>query len=67
LAISSFNIAQKRGWDDIPGRIELIKGISYFELEEIDKAKENLVLATNYDDTKDTAEGWLSYIKQFEL
>ena len=67
LAISSFNIAKKRGWDDIPGRIELIKGISYFELEEIDKAKENLVLATNYDDTKDTAEGWLSYIKQFEL
>ena len=59
---------RKRGWDDIYlARIELIKGISYFELEEIDKAKENLVLATNYDDTKDTAEGWLSYIKQFEL
>jgi len=67
LAISSFNIAKKRGWDDIPGRIELIKGISYFELEEIDKAKENLVLASTFDDTKDTAEGWLSYIKQFEL
>ena len=67
LAISSFNIAKKRGWDDIPGRIELIKGISYFELEEIDKAKENLILATSFDDTKDTAEGWLSYIKQFEL
>ena len=67
LAISSFNIAKKRGWDDIPGRIELIKGISYFELEEIDKAKENLVLASSFDDTKDTAEGWLSYIKQFEL
>ena len=67
LAITSFNIAKKRGWDDIPGRIELIKGISYFELEEIDKAKENLILATSFDDTKDTAEGWLSYIKQFEL
>ena len=67
LAISSFNIAKKRGWDDIPGRIELIKGISYFELEEIDKAKENLILASSFDDTKDTAEGWLSYIKQFEL
>ncbi len=67
LAISSFNIAKNRGWDDIPGRIELIKGISYFELEEIDKAKENLILASSFDDTKDTAEGWLSYIKQFEL
>ena len=67
LAISSFNIAKNRGWDDIPGRIELIKGISYFELEEIDKAKENLILASSFDDTKDTAEGLLSYIKQFEL
>ena len=67
LAISSFNIAKKRGWDDIPGRIELIKGISYFELEDIDKAKENLQLAKNFEDTKDTADGWLSYIKQFEL
>ena len=67
LAISSFNIAKKRGWDDIPGRIELIKGISYFELEDIEKAKENLQLAKNFEDTKDTADGWLSYIKQFEL
>ena len=66
LAISSFNIAQKRGWNDIPGRIELIKGISYFELGQSDKAKENLIEATNYKNTKDTAEGWLSYIKQFE-
>ena len=37
---------------------------AYFE---IDKAKENLILASSFDDTKDTAEGWLSYIKQFEL
>ena len=66
LAISSFNIAQKRGWNDIPGRIELIKGISYFELGQSDKAKESLIEATNFQNTKDTAEGWLSYIKQFE-
>ncbi len=67
LAISSFNVAKERGWNEIPGRIELITGISYFELDNIDKAKENLVAATGYDDTRDTAEGWLSYIKQFEL
>jgi len=65
LAISSFNIAKKRGWNDIPGRIELITGISYFELDNVEKARSNLLLATNFDDTKDTAEGWLSYINQF--
>ena len=65
LAISSFNIAKDRGWNNIPGRIELIKGISYFELENVEEAKSQLMLATNFEDTKDTAEGWLSYINQF--
>ena len=65
LAISSFNIAKDRGWNNIPGRIELIKGISYFELENVEEAKSQLILATNFEDTKDTAEGWLSYINQF--
>ena len=65
LAISSFNIAKDRGWNDIPGRIELIKGISYFELENVEEARSQLMLATNFEDTKDTAEGWLTYINQF--
>ena len=62
LAISSFNISKDRGWNDIPGRIELIKGISYLELENVEEARSQLMLATNFEDTKDTAEGWLSYI-----
>ena len=65
LAISSFDIAKERGWNKIPGRIELIKGISFFELDDVEQARSNLILAANYDDTKDTAEGWLSYIDQF--
>ena len=65
LAISSFKIAKDRGWNDIPGRIELITGISYFELDKVQEARSNLLLATNFEDTKDTAEGWLSYINQF--
>ncbi len=65
LAISSFKIAKERGWNDIPGRIELITGISYFELDKVEEARSNLLLATNFEDTKDTAEGWLSYINQF--
>ena len=65
LAISSFDIAKQRGWNKIPGRIELITGISYFELDDVDKARSNLTLATTFEDTKDTAEGWLSYIDQF--
>ena len=65
LAISSFKIAKDRSWNDIPGRIELITGISYFELDKVEEARSNLLLATNFEDTKDTAEGWLSYINQF--
>lgn len=67
LAIKSFNKAQKKGWNDVPGRIELIKGISYFELENFKKANENLLIASEFADTKDTAEGWISYIKQFDF
>lgn len=67
LAIKSFNKAQKKGWNDVPGRIELIKGISYFELENFKKANENLLIASEFSDTKDTAEGWISYIKQFDF
>ena len=67
LAIKSFNKAQKMGWNDVPGRIELIKGISYFELENFKKANENLLIASEFTDTKDTAEGWISYIKQFDF
>jgi len=67
LAIKSFNKAQKKGWNDVPGRIELIKGISYFELENFKKANENLLIASEFKDTKDTAEGWISYIKQFDF
>ena len=65
LAIPSFDIAKERGWNKIPGRIELIKGISFFELDDVEQARSNLILAANFDDTKDTAEGWLSYIDQF--
>ena len=45
--------------------VELITGISYFELDKVEEARSNLLLATNFEDTKDTAEGWLSYINQF--
>ena len=40
-------------------------GISYFELDDSDLAKQNFQIAANFDDTKDTANGWLSYIEQF--
>ena len=65
LAIRSFNTAKNKGWDDVPGRIELITGISYFELNDYEKANENLMVAAKFSDTEDTANGWLSYIKQF--
>ena len=65
LAISSFKEATNKGWNEVPGRLELIMGISYFELNNSKLAKENFLIASNYEDTKDTANGWLSYIEQF--
>ena len=65
LAISSFKKAINKGWNEVPGRLELIMGISYFELDDSDLAKQNFQIASNFDDTKDTANGWLSYIEQF--
>ena len=66
LAIRSFNEAKIKGWNDVPGRIELITGISYFELNDFKRANENLLIASNFSDTQDTAKGWISYIKQFD-
>ena len=66
LAIKSFNEAKIKGWNDVPGRIELIAGISYFELNDFKRANENLLIASNFSDTQDTAKGWISYIKQFD-
>ena len=66
LAIKSFNEAKIKGWNDVPGRIELITGISYFELNDFKRANENLLIASNFSDTQDTANGWISYIKQFD-
>lgn len=66
LAIKSFNEAKIKGWNDVPGRIELITGISYFELNDFKRANENLLIASNFSDTQDTAKGWISYIKQFD-
>ena len=66
LAIKSFNEAKIKGWNDVPGRIELITGISYFELNDFKRANENLLIASNFSDTQDTAMGWISYIKQFD-
>ena len=66
LAIRSFNEAKIKGWNDVPGRIELITGISYFELNDFKRANETLLIASNFSDTQDTAKGWISYIKQFD-
>ena len=57
LAIKSFNEAKIKGWNDVPGRIELITGISYFELNDFKRANENLLIASNFSDTQDTANG----------
>ena len=62
LAINSLQSAKEKGWDEYPGRIELLMGISYLELEDRDKSLEYLSLAKEFEKIKDTADAWMSYV-----
>lgn len=62
LAIESLQSAKEKGWDDYPGRIELLIGISYLELEDRDKSLEYLSLAKEFEKIEDTADAWMSYV-----
>jgi hypothetical protein len=66
LAIKSFKNATEKGWSKIPGRIELLLGISYFELKDYDNANIMLKKAEQFPDSKDIASGWLGYVAQFQ-
>ena len=62
LAIDSLQSAKEKGWDEYPGRIELLIGISYLELEDKEKSLEYLSLAKEFEKIEDTADAWMSYV-----
>lgn len=64
-AIVAFENARTKGWNDKPGKLELLIGISHVELEDFDSAKRELTLALETEEA-DQADMWLNYIKNVE-
>tara|TARA_X000000950_G_scaffold204275_2_gene245930 strand:+ start:1035 stop:2258 length:1224 start_codon:yes stop_codon:yes gene_type:complete len=64
MAIEYFLKAQIEKWNDVPGRIDLLTGIAYFEKDQFDNALKHMNFAIEYDESKGAAEGWIQYINQ---
>ena len=62
-AITYFSQAKKQGYEKYPGRLELLLGISYFEISNYEEALASLNESLEFDSSNSAAEGWISYIK----
>lgn len=62
-AITYFSQAKKQGYEKYPGRLELLLGISYFEISNYEEALTFLNESLEFDSSNSAAEGWISYIK----
>lgn len=62
-AITYFSQAKKQGYEKYPGRLELLLGISYFEISNYEEALASLNESLEFDTSNSAAEGWISYIK----
>ena len=56
--------AKNLGYDKYPGRLDLLMGISLYELNNYNKAKSFFNNALEFEDTKISAEGWLKFIDE---
>jgi len=64
MAIKYFDKAQSEKWNEVPGRIDLLKGIAYYEIDQLNNALKHLELAFEFEESKGAAEGWIQYINQ---
>ena len=62
-AITYFSQAKKQGYETYPGRLELLLGISYFEISKYEEALSFLNESMEFDSSSSAAEGWINYIK----
>ena len=62
-AITYFSQAKKQGYEKYPGRLELLLGISYFEILKYEEALSFLNESMEFDSSSSAAEGWINYIK----
>tara|TARA_B100000989_G_scaffold290305_1_gene263278 strand:+ start:2853 stop:4067 length:1215 start_codon:yes stop_codon:yes gene_type:complete len=64
LTIKYLKTAKEFGWNETEGRIELLMGISLYEINEYAQSLEYLKEAQNFNDTKTAAEGWFKYVEE---
>ena len=62
-AITYFSQAKKQGYEKYPGRLELLLGISYFEISNYEEALAFLNESLEFNSSSSAAEGWINYIK----
>ena len=55
--------AKKLNYEKNPGRLDILMGISLYELNDYESANTYFTKALSFDDTKISAEGWISYLK----
>ena len=61
-SINYFKQAKDQGYDKYPGRLELLLGISYFEISQYQQALVYLNESLKIDQSTSAAEGWINYI-----
>ena len=61
-SINYFKQAKDQGYDKYPGRLELLLGISYFEISQYQQALVYLNESLEIDQSTSAAEGWINYI-----
>ena len=64
MAIKYFDKAKSEKWNEVPGRIDLLKGIAYYEIDQLTNALKHLEYAIEFEESKGAAEGWIQYINQ---
>jgi hypothetical protein len=63
-AVDSATTALKRGAKNEEGRMQLIAGMAYFNLQQYDKSLNMLNLATEHKQVKQMANQWARYVKK---
>ncbi len=63
-AIQYFKEAQKLEYDNDIGRLDLLIGISFYEINDSENALVYLNNALDYEESKTSAEGWISFINE---
>ena len=64
LSLKFLNYAKKYGWNETKGRLELLSGISLYELGRLDESMLAFKEAYKSDETKVAAEGWISFVEE---